>query len=178
MTSLPTKQKTRSIRKTRSAPSRYNSFKLNYSEKAIIFNAILFLKNEFLLNPAFSAALRVRNVNNRISVISLEGLFKLIHLIKKGGIILEMLGIKKIPRIHGPPNEVYNVELTHIISERLTPSVLIAFFNTYHRLIWNVTLTSVEENEIERFSDEEDYVSSQRLINRDPLYQHLRDPHV
>ena len=166
MRSVPTKRKSRSIRKTRSAPSRYNSFKVKYySEKAIIFNAILFLKNEFLLNPAFSAALRVRNVNNRISVIGLEEFFKLIHLIKKGGIILEMLGIKKIQRIHGPSNEVYNVELTHIISERLTPSAIIAFCNTYPRLIWNVELTPIEENELERFSLQEDYTISQRLQN-------------
>ena len=133
----------RSSRKTRSAPSRYNSFKVKYySEKAIIFNAILFLRTEYLENADFREDLQIGDVSipddgiSEAGDINITRLYKIFELLREGGEILRLLGIKKIEKTHG--------NLYHIIAQRLTPEILMNFVKNNISKINSVRLSETD----------------------------------
>jgi len=137
------KKSKRRSRKTRSAPSRYNSFKVKYySEKAIIFNAILFLRTEYLENNDFREDLQNGDESIPDDDVSEPGyinstrLYKIFELLREGGEILQLLGIKKIKKTHR--------NLYDIIAEKLTPEILINFVKNNITKINSVRLSETD----------------------------------
>lgn len=142
--SAPSKRSKRRSRKTRSAPARYNAFEIKYyREKEISFQATRFLEKEYLENPDFREELAFGDTSIPDDGVSEDGnisvtrLFKIFELLREGGEILELLGIKKIKKTHR--------NLYDIIAEKLTPEILINFVKNNITKINDVTLSEMDE---------------------------------